>query len=57
MTPSGGIYRLEFDAIDVSATLARAQLTDHEPVSDLPLEVQAYISQHKLYQGDEAGRP
>ena len=57
MTASGGIFRLDFNAIDVSATRVRAQLTEGKPVEDLPLEVQAYISQHKLYQGDEAGRP
>ena len=56
MIPSGGIYRLEFNAIDVSATRVRAQLSNREPVKDLPLEVKAYISQHKLYQGDEARR-
>jgi len=56
MMPSGGIYRLEFDAIDVSATRVRAQLSNHEPVRDLPFEVQAYISQHQLYEGEEARR-
>ena len=56
MTPSGAIYRLEFNTIDVSATRVRAQLSNREPVKDLPLEVKAYISQHKLYQGDAARR-
>ena len=54
MTASGGIYRLEFNAIDVSATRVRAQLADDESVEDLPLEVQAYISQHQLYEGEKA---
>jgi len=56
MTASGGIYRFEFNAIDVSATRVRAQLADDESVEDLPLEVQAYISQHQLYEGEKARR-
>ncbi len=51
--PSGRLYMLEVDMLEVSATQIRARLAAGESVAHLlPTGVNAYIRQHDLYQSE-----